>query len=66
MKHPLAKKIKLIEYVSYTSRAGYVWHRKDGVDKQIRAVNIDELKYKISNELKKDLVIYDKLELRLV
>jgi len=59
----MKKKITLIEFVSYSPRHGFVWHRRNGTDKPIHATNPKQLEDMIREELKKEATIYDKLKL---
>ena len=59
----MKKKITQIEYVSYSPRYGFIWHKRNGIDKPIHATNLAQLEEMIKKELVKDVVIYDKLKL---
>lgn len=60
----MKKKIKIIEYVSYNPRYGFIWHKRNGMDKPIHAINPKQLEEMIKEELKKEATIYDKLKLK--
>lgn len=58
------KKITRVEFVSYDRMYGYLWHKKNGMDKEIHVTTPLEVENEIAKKLEIDGIKYDKLILQ--